>query len=303
MLQNPNLGSLDAARWWVVTVAGGPDGEPGFKDGPASEARFNAPVGIAVAEDGDKTFVFVSDVGNKRIRLLTFTGDPWPPHLPTLTATPRLASTRPPATPARVELTPSKDATLFQDDAGAVDNGAGEGLFVGSTNNRSVRRALIAFDLTSIPRGSVVSRVELRLTVTRTQSGPQNVALHRVAADWTQGAATAAGNEGGGAPAATGDATWVHRSFDRTRWARPGGDFAETPSVGVSVAGDGPVTFPSTPQLVTDVQSWVNSPEQNFGWALVGNERDPQTAKRFASREAADARVRPTLIVDLLPPR
>ena len=75
MLQNPNLENLDAARWWVVTVAGGPDGEPGFKDGPASEARFNAPVGIAVAEDGNKTFVFVSDVGNKRIRLLTITGD------------------------------------------------------------------------------------------------------------------------------------------------------------------------------------------------------------------------------------
>jgi hypothetical protein len=75
MLKNPNLGDLDAERWWVVTVAGSPDGEPGFKDGPASEARFIAPVGIAVAEDGDKTFVFVSDVGNRRIRLLTITGD------------------------------------------------------------------------------------------------------------------------------------------------------------------------------------------------------------------------------------
>ncbi|HLF04984.1 MAG TPA: hypothetical protein VI855_07180, partial [Dehalococcoidia bacterium] len=75
MLKNPNLGEVDAARWWVVTVAGSPDGEPGFKDGPASEARFIAPVGIAVAEDGDKTFVFVSDVGNRRIRLLTITGD------------------------------------------------------------------------------------------------------------------------------------------------------------------------------------------------------------------------------------
>ncbi len=108
MLQDPDLGDLDAARWWVVTVAGGPDGEPGFKDGPAGEARFNAPVGIAVAQDDDKTFVFVSDVGNKRIRLMTLTGDiavplPGAPTARPAAATPTVAAgTRAPAAPTRV---------------------------------------------------------------------------------------------------------------------------------------------------------------------------------------------------------
>ena len=70
LVANQNLGTFDAARWWVTTVAGSPDGEAGFKDGAASEALFNAPVAIALAEEDGKTYVFVSDVGNKRIRLI-----------------------------------------------------------------------------------------------------------------------------------------------------------------------------------------------------------------------------------------
>ncbi|RPI63162.1 MAG: hypothetical protein EHM50_02770, partial [Lysobacterales bacterium] len=65
-----NLGSYDAARMWVTTVAGAADGEAGFRDGAASEALFNAPVSIAIAEENGNTYVFVSDVGNKRIRLI-----------------------------------------------------------------------------------------------------------------------------------------------------------------------------------------------------------------------------------------
>jgi hypothetical protein len=72
LVGNTDLGSLDPARWWVTTVAGSADGEPGFRDGAASEALFNAPVAIAVAEDegGGKPYVFVADAGNKRIRLI-----------------------------------------------------------------------------------------------------------------------------------------------------------------------------------------------------------------------------------------
>ncbi|HUQ52986.1 MAG TPA: hypothetical protein VM692_12245, partial [Gammaproteobacteria bacterium] len=68
-LDNATLGALDPARWWVTTIAGSPDGEPGFRDGAASEALFNAPAAIALAEDDDgKAYLFVSDVGNRRIR-------------------------------------------------------------------------------------------------------------------------------------------------------------------------------------------------------------------------------------------
>jgi sugar lactone lactonase YvrE/murein DD-endopeptidase MepM/ murein hydrolase activator NlpD len=49
----------------VSTLAG--DGTPGNTDGPASQARFNGPIGIAVAPDGR---VVVADTYNDRIRVI-----------------------------------------------------------------------------------------------------------------------------------------------------------------------------------------------------------------------------------------
>jgi len=54
----------------VSTVAG--DGAPGYADGPAHQARFNGPIGIAVAPDGR---IFVSDTYNDRIRVIGVDGN------------------------------------------------------------------------------------------------------------------------------------------------------------------------------------------------------------------------------------
>ncbi len=48
----------------VTTIAGKP-GKAGFRDGPAAEALFSSPAGVAVARDGS---LLVSDTGNHRIR-------------------------------------------------------------------------------------------------------------------------------------------------------------------------------------------------------------------------------------------
>ncbi|HEY0320737.1 MAG TPA: NHL repeat-containing protein [Pyrinomonadaceae bacterium] len=53
----------------VTTIAGG--GNAGFQDGPADDARFNAPVGVAVDAQGN---VYVADTYNDRIRLITTYG-------------------------------------------------------------------------------------------------------------------------------------------------------------------------------------------------------------------------------------
>jgi sugar lactone lactonase YvrE len=62
---------IEANRFWVLTVAGSPEGLPGFRDGPAADARFFGPVGVAVARSGKVDDVFVSDAGNRRVRLLS----------------------------------------------------------------------------------------------------------------------------------------------------------------------------------------------------------------------------------------
>jgi hypothetical protein len=62
---------LDANRWFVTTVAGSTDGVAGFADGPAGEARFRYPTGIAAAEFQGGVRVFVADTGNRRLRMIS----------------------------------------------------------------------------------------------------------------------------------------------------------------------------------------------------------------------------------------
>ena len=55
----------------VVTTYAGTGGGAGFAEGPASSAKFSAPLGVAVAGTGD---VYVSDSGNQRVRWIARVG-------------------------------------------------------------------------------------------------------------------------------------------------------------------------------------------------------------------------------------
>ena len=182
-------------------------------------------------------------------------------------------------------LTPLKDNTLIESATGSLSNGGDASFFVGRTVQTSggapprgcavdeaecaVRRGVIAFDIAgNIPAGATINSVTLKLRMSK-DLGAQawNIELHRLLAGWGEG--TADGSRGGGlgAAAAPGDATWLYKSFDTSTWATPGGDFAGTTSASQSVAGVGDYLWGSTPQMVADVQSWLDTPSSNSGWS------------------------------------
>ena len=107
----------------------------------------------------------------------------------------------------------------------------------------------------------------------------------------------ASGEEGDGAPATPNDATWRHRFFDTIFWTNEGGDFSATVSASQSVSVVGPYAW-SSPQMVADVQDWLDNPAGNFGWLVLGDEKPTLTSKRFDTRESASP---PVLTIQFIP--
>jgi hypothetical protein len=196
-------------------------------------------------------------------------------------------------------LTPSQDNTLYEDSSGKLSSGAGTDLFIGATNNGSDRRAHIQFDIAAaIPDGASITSVSLTLSVTKTIADSYAAMLQRLTSAWGEGASSAGRGGGSGAVAEAGDATWTHAVLDGAAWSNLGGDFASTASATVGVGGGGPHTWDSTDQLVADVQAWLDNPDSNFGWIVIGDESTNKTAKHFASRESKIEDARPRLAIE-----
>jgi hypothetical protein len=197
-----------------------------------------------------------------------------------------------------VEIPALQDATLIEDPDGGLANGSGSFLFAGRTNQSSggTRRSLIAFDVAAVvPANAIVTQASLRLYLAPSNPGPRRIALHRVLAAWGEGPSSSAG--GLGAPAEPGDVTWLHTFYDTVFWEVTGGQFVGRPSAHGTVDEPGFVTWTSTRRLVNDVTLWLKAPSRNFGWMLIGDETERQTAKSFASRENLDETLRPVLSV------
>lgn len=207
-----------------------------------------------------------------------------------------------------VLLPATRDNTIYSESY-HLSNGAGEYFFAGVTLMGNFRRGLIAFDVASVvPAGSTITDVTLQLHMSRTVAGNQTVSLHRVLTDWGEGTADAPGEEGGGAAATDGDATWAYTFYETIdppaapAWTTTGGDYAPAASATESVDINGFYTWGSTAQMVADVQLWLDNPASDFGWIVMGNEVQQPTAKRFDTHENVEVTFQPVLTVSYEPP-
>jgi hypothetical protein len=194
-----------------------------------------------------------------------------------------------------VSLVPDADTTLFENNPN--NNLGASMLAAGTIANGNRSRALVRFDLSSIPPQAVVESVIVTFRVVRTPPSPvpSTFDLHRLFVDWGEG--TKSGNQG--AAATPGEATWLARHAPSILWSQAGAaapdDFDPTPSASSPLQID--LGFESTDDLVADVQDWVLNPDSNFGWILMSqSESVPFTARRFGSRETPATA--PTLVVE-----
>lgn len=148
-----------------------------------------------------------------------------------------------------------------------------------------------------------MTSVALTLHVTFAPGGAKDsvFALHSVRLPWEEGKGSpATGSGNNGAPAQTGETTWSNRLSPNTRWEAPGGragfDYGSKTTASVPVSGVGSYTIASAsnPELISDIQSWIDQPSSNFGWVLISQSEDIlQTARRFGSPENPNSKSPP----------
>jgi Immunoglobulin domain len=201
---------------------------------------------------------------------------------------------------ATVTLRPVADTTVFQT---YPNNNFGHYYLVAGTTAKQGERSRALFKFspgTNIAPGAIISSVQLAFQVNRAPHTAQSSTFDvcRMLVDWGEGTG-GSGSKTMGSPAKTNESTWDARFFPSTLWSAPGAsapvDFVATPSASKLLAGQ-TLAFSSTPQLIADVQGWVDHPDTNFGWILISeSESLEETARRFGSREFPS--IAPTLVV------
>jgi hypothetical protein len=223
-----------------------------------------------------------------------------------------------------ITITSNRDTTIYK---GFVNNsnGGGVAMFAGDDSNSKVSRGLIGFDIHgNVPSGATIQSVQLTLYLgqvagagssgTGGDATPRTISLTALSDSWGEGTAgsgtTVIPGSGSGFAAGNGDATWNDRAFSASTpitWTNPGGDFAATASgstlVGNPAAVPAPFVWLTTAAMVSDVQSWLDSPSGNFGWILTNsNESAAKTSRAFYTREATDPSIRPSLTITYATP-
>ena len=153
---------------------------------------------------------------------------------------------------------------------------------IGRNNAAGIFRAIINFDLSSLPYEKVkVDKAELKI---RTNSavyggGAQNVTVHKVTSSWVE------------------FETGWQSSSSSTSWTSSGGDFDSntmTTQADYNFLSDSEITIELDPDTVL---SWMTSPSTNYGMQMkVTDESNPNYTEIYSGGEATTS-FRPMLKV------
>ena len=193
-----------------------------------------------------------------------------------------------------------EDTSLFSENENS--GGGSDGVFAGTNGQLDTRRALIRADFSAIPEGSTITDVSLQMTVMMSGNNFGNVdfTLHKVLRDWGEGDVIGLSEGGFGATAAPGDATWLSNAHGESSWTEAGGDFAPNVSATAAAGLAGTTATWGGPNLVADVQGWLEDPSSNHGWLIVSAlEGEFKRVKKFHSSEALQDR--PVLTIQFKP--
>lgn len=163
------------------------------------------------------------------------------------------------------------------------------------TTSSANRRALIKFDLSSLPVGAIISSAILTLNCNAELAATDtNFSFYRSLVDWFEGTHT------NGAPGAGEDgSTWNLRNANGSvAWGAVGGlsgtDFAASPTATTLVTGTGFFSW----DVTADVRLFVYGTQPNYGWWFRSAiESGTLGQKTFDSSDSATAGNRPKLVI------
>jgi hypothetical protein len=193
----------------------------------------------------------------------------------------------PSARAANVLIQPStQDTSIWENLVPPPDLGSDPDMDVGRLDPNfyayPVHRALVAFDLSSIPLGSTINSANLSLFRYGYLGNPVGRThwVYRITQSWTENGAT-----------------WIDR--DGGSWVTPGGDY--TTAGGAS----SPLTALTISWNVTDiVKAWIENGEDNYGFLI--KDGDETTLGNwtwlYCTRENIINESRPMLEIDYTPP-
>lgn len=181
--------------------------------------------------------------------------------------------------PVDLVLQPSSQDARIRRGSGTTNFGSETTMIVGATGTTTatINRALVQFDLSSIPAGSTINSADLELYATAKDTSADNVTenIQRITASWTEGGAT-----------------WnnMNANFD----AAVSGTFSPGTTTGV---------FKTSTSLVSLVQAWVNGTYSNYGMMIKDpTESTANTAWTYATKENATTANRPILRINYTAP-